>query len=53
MLPNYKTSVKKVDNEEKMAGTAIFTTDIHMDRALFAIPVRSTISYGKILKIDL
>ena len=52
MLPNYKTSVKKVDNEEKMAGSAIFTTDIHMDRALFAIPVRSTISYGKILKIN-
>ena len=52
MLPNYHTSVKKVDNEEKMAGTAIFTTDIHMDGALFAIPVRSTISYGKILKIN-
>ena len=51
MLPEYKTSVKKVDNEDKMAGKAIYTDDIQMDNALFAIPVRSTISYGKILKI--
>lgn len=48
-LPNYNTSVKKVDNEDKMSGMAIFTGDIHMDDALFAIPVRSTISFGKIL----
>ena len=53
MLPNYKTSVKKVDNEEKMSGMAIFTNDIHMDKALYAIQVRSTISHGKLLKIDL
>ena len=52
MLPNYKTSVKKVDNEEKMSGMAIFTGDIRMDNAYFAIPVRSTISYGKLLKIN-
>ena len=52
MLPNYITSVKKVDNEEKMSGMAIFTNDIRMDDALFAIQVRSTISYGKILKIN-
>ena len=52
MLPEYKTSVKKVDNEEKMSGMAIFTGDIQMDNALFAITVRSAISYGKILKID-
>ena len=52
MLPNYKTSVKKVDNEDKMSGMAIFTGDIRCDKAYFAIPVRSTISYGKILKID-
>lgn len=51
MLPEYKTSVKKVDNEEKMAGLAVFTDDIQMDGVLTAIPVRSTISYGKILKI--
>lgn len=52
MLPKYNKSVKKVDNEEKMSGMAIFTGDIRMDDALFAIPVRSTISYGKILKIN-
>ncbi len=52
MLPNYKTSVTKVDNEEKMSGMAIFTGDILMDEAYFAIPVRSTISYGKLLKIN-
>ncbi len=51
MLPEYKTSVKKVDNEEKMSGMAIFTGDIQMDNALFAIQVRSTVSYGKLLKI--
>ena len=51
MLPNYKTSVKKVDNEDKMSGLAIFTGDIQMDGALFALPVRSTISYGKIKEI--
>ena len=51
MLPNYKTSVTKVDNEEKMSGMAIFTGDILMDEAYFAIPVRATISYGKLLEI--
>ena len=49
MLPKYLTSVKKVDNEEKMSGMAIFTGDILMEDAYFAIPVRSTISFGKIL----
>lgn len=52
MIQEYKTSVKKVDNEEKMSGMAIFTGDIQMDEAYFAIPVRSTVSYGKLLKID-
>ena len=51
MLPKYKTSVTKVDNEEKMSGKAIFTVDIKMDDAYFAIPVRATISYGKLLEI--
>ena len=53
MLPNYKTSVKKVDNEAKMSGRAIFTGDIEMEGAYFAINVRSSISYGKINKINL
>ena len=53
MLPEYKTSVKKVDNEEKMAGKAIYTNDIQVDGVLTAVSVRSTISKGKILKIHL
>ena len=53
MLPKYKTSVKKVDNEAKMSGRAIFTGDIEMEGAYFAINVRSSISYGKINQINL
>ncbi|MCQ2802553.1 MAG: xanthine dehydrogenase family protein molybdopterin-binding subunit [Bacilli bacterium] len=53
MLPEYKTSVKKVDNEEKMSGKALFTDDIQMDGVLSAVTVRSKISKGKILNIKL
>ena len=52
MLPEYKTSVKKVDNEEKMAGSALFTNDIQMDGAYFAIQVRSEKAHAKLLKIN-
>ena len=52
MLPNYKTSVKKVDNEDKMSGRAIFTNDILMSDAYFAKQVRATISFGKVKKIN-
>ena len=52
MLPEYKTSVKKVDNEEKMAGSALFTNDIQMDNAYFAIQVRSEKAHAKLLKIN-
>ena len=51
MLPKFDTSVKKVDNEEKMSGMAIFTNDIHMDNAYFAKQVRSTKAHAKLLKI--
>ena len=51
MLPEYKTSVKKVDNEEKMSGRALFTDDIQMDDILSAVALRSTIIKGKILDI--
>ena len=53
MLPEYKTSVKKVDNEDKMAGKAIFVDDIQMDGVLTAVALRSEISKGKILNIEL
>ena len=52
MLPEYKTSVKKVDNEEKMAGSALFTNDIQMDGAYFATQVRSEKAHAKLLKIN-
>ena len=51
MLPEYKTSVKKVDNEEKMSGKALFTDDIQMDGVLSAVCLRSTIFKGKIVDI--
>lgn len=52
MLPEYKTSVTKVDNADKMAGKAIFTDDIQMDGVLTAVSVRSKIARGKIIKIN-
>ena len=52
MLPKFDTSVKKVDNEEKMAGSAIFTNDIQMDNAYFATQVRSEKAHAKIKKIN-
>ena len=51
MLPQYKTSVKKVDNEEKMAGAALFTNDIPMDDTYFAVQVRSEKAHAKLLGI--
>ena len=52
MLPKFNTSVKKVDNEEKMAGEALFTNDIQMDGVYFAQQVRSEKAHAKILKIN-
>ena len=52
MLPEYKTSVTKVDNADKMSGKAIFTDDIQMDGVLTAVSVRSTIARGRIHKIS-
>lgn len=48
----YKTSVRKIDNEEKMAGEALYTYDISFKDMLYAKTVRATISKGKILKIE-
>ena len=50
-MKEYKDSVTKVDNEEKMSGKAIFTNDIQMD-AYFAIQVRSEKAHAKLLKIN-
>jgi CO/xanthine dehydrogenase Mo-binding subunit len=48
----FPNSTVKIDNEEKMAGKAIFTDDIVCQDALYVVFVRSTISKGKILKIE-
>ena len=52
MLPNYNTSVTKVDNEAKMSGEALFTNDINVEGAYYAIQVRSEKAHAKLLKIN-
>ena len=52
MKKYFPNSTVKIDNEDKMAGKAIFTDDIVYQNALYVVFVRSTISKGKILKID-
>ena len=51
-MKKYENSVKKVDNEEKMAGLAIFTGDIQMDNAYFAVQVRSEKAHAKLKGIE-
>ena len=51
-MKKFDTSVTKVDNEEKMAGLAIFTGDIRMDNAYFAINVRSEKAHAKLKGIE-
>ena len=50
-MKKFDTSVTKVDNEEKMAGLAIFTGDIRMDNAYFAIQVRSEKAHAEIKEV--
>lgn len=52
-LPIYSNSVKKVDNEDKMSGRALFTDDYFIKDSLVAVTLRSSIAKGKILSIDL
>lgn len=47
------TSVIKKDHEVKMSGKAIYIADFKPEGMLYATMVRSTISYGKIIKIKL
>ena len=51
-MKKFENSVTKVDNEEKMAGLALFTNDIKMDDEYFAVQVRSERSHAKIVKIN-
>lgn len=47
------TPVIKKDHEVKMSGKAIYIADLKLEGMLYATMVRSTISYGKIIKINL
>ncbi len=47
----YPTSTKKVDQDIKCKGEAIFTDDINLKGMLFAKTVRSSISHGTIKNI--
>ncbi len=51
-MKKFDTSVTKVDNELKMSGMAVFTGDIRMDEAYFAIQVRSEKAHAKLKGID-
>jgi len=52
MKKYFPNSTIKIDNEEKMAGKALFTDDLMCEDAQFVAFVRSTISKGKILNIE-
>ena len=52
-MEKFKNSTIKIDNEEKMAGLALFTDDLPADDFLFVRAVRSNIPCGKIISVDL
>lgn len=52
-MKEISTAVIKKDHEVKMSGKAIYIADFKPEGMLYASMVRSTISYGKIIKIEL
>lgn len=52
-MKDISKSIYKVDNDEKMSGSAKYVADIHMDDMLYARTLRSSISKGKILNINM
>lgn len=46
-------SVKKKDHDEKMSGSSLYIADMKFDDMIYGVMLRSTISYGKIKKIEL
>ena len=53
LVKEISTPVIKKDHEFKMSGEAIYIADLKLEDMLYASMVRSTISYGKIIKINL
>lgn len=49
----FKNSTRKIDNEEKMSGEALFVDDISVKDALFVRAIRSSIPCGKIVSISI
>ena len=43
----------RIDSNEKITGNAIFGTDVNLPNMLYAKILRSKISHGKIISIDL
>ena len=48
MSSNFKNSTIKIDNEEKMAGLALFTDDLPAKDFLWCRPLRSNIACGRV-----
>ena len=53
MPSNFKNSTEKIDNEEKMAGLALFTDDLPAKDFLWCRPLRSNIACGRIRSINI
>ena len=53
MPSNFKNSTVKIDNEEKMAGLALFTDDLPAKDFLWCRPLRSNIACGRIRSINI
>ncbi|QWC00546.1 xanthine dehydrogenase family protein molybdopterin-binding subunit [Mycoplasmatota bacterium] len=51
-MKDISKSINKVDNDEKISGSAKYIADFVMDGMLYAMTKRSTISKGEIVKID-
>lgn len=52
-MERFKNSTVKIDNEEKMAGEALFTADIPLKDFLYVRQIRSSIPCGKIKEVIL
>ncbi|MCF7923964.1 MAG: xanthine dehydrogenase family protein molybdopterin-binding subunit [Candidatus Izimaplasma sp.] len=51
-MKDISKSINKVDNEEKISGSAEYIADIKMDGMLYAMTLRSSIVKGEIIKIS-
>ena len=52
-MSHFENSTKKIDNEEKMAGEALFTDDLPAKDFLWVRPLRSNISCGRIKRVNI